>query len=143
MANMYFNDEFKVCSIGRDPAYLYIDNVEDFLNDCGDNWISDGVDKTGVYQWNGDYCVWDLADPKIDDNIRALVEEINALRQKNSSQNNNEIAKWNIVVILKTGETIVINSEPISIDEVHEVIDTLLKPSFFGKTILSFKIVAE
>ena len=142
MANKYFNDEFKVCSIGRDPAYLYIDNVEDFLNDCGDNWISDGVDKTGVYQWNGDYCVWDLADPEIVKKIRALVEEINTLRQEKPSQDN-KTTGWNILVTLDSGLRVEINSEPVSMDKVPEVIDILLKPSFFGKRIKKFEIVAE
>ena len=143
MANKYFNDDFEVCSIGKDPAYLYIDNVEDFLNDCGDNWISDGVDKTGVYQWNDYYCVWDLADPEIDKKIRALVEEITSLHQELPRQSNNTFTNWNISVTLDTGETIQINSEPISTNEIPEAIDILLKPSFFGKRIKKFQIVAE
>lgn len=144
MANMYFNDDFEVCSISKDPAYLYIDDVDKFLHDCGDGYISDGVDKSGVYLWNDYYCVWDLADPEIDKKIRALViKEINTLRQEKSHQDNNKVAGWNILITLDTSETIKINSEPVSINEIHEAIDILLKPSFFGKRIKKFEIVAE
>ena len=141
MANLYFNSDFKVCSIGNSPKYLYIDNVDDFLNDCGDDYISDEVNETGVYQWSNDYDIWVFAVPAIDKKIRALVEEINSLLQKKPSQNNKSIG-WNILITLNTGEIIQTNSEPVPMNEVHEAIDILLKPSFFGKTIKEFKIVA-
>lgn len=143
MANMYFNDDFEVCSISKDPAYLYIDDVDKFLHDCGNGYVSDGVDKSGVYLWNDYYCVWDLADPEIDKKIKAIVEEITSLRQELPRQSNNTFTNWNILVTLDTDETIKINSEPVSINDIHEVIDTLLKPSFFGKRIKKFEIVAE
>jgi len=142
MANMYFNSNFKVCSISGSPVYLYIVDVKEFLRECRDEWVCEGVEEAGVYQWNDYYCLWRLADPAIDQKIRTLVEEINSLRQEKPRQNNDKSIKWNISVILKTGGTILINSEPISTNEIHEVIDTLLKPSFFGKTINEFKIVA-
>lgn len=143
MANMYFNDDFEVCSISKDPAYLYIDDVDKFLYDCGDGYVSDGVDKPGVYQWNDYYCVWDLADPEINKKIRALVEEINTLHQEKSHQDNNKVAGWSISVTLDSGLCVKINNEPISMDKVPEIINTLLKPYFFGKRIIEFEIVAE
>ena len=142
MANMYFNVDFKVCSIGNSPNFLYIDNVKDFLNDCGEEYISDEVDETGVYQWDEGYGVWVFASTAIDKKIRALVEEINSLRQETPRQNNDVSIKWNILITLNTGEVIQTNSEPVSMNEVHEAIDILLRPSFFGKTIKEFKIVA-
>ena len=141
MANVYFNDGFKVCSIDGFSKYLYIDNVKDFLKDCGDDWISDGVDRPGVYQWNSDFDGWSLPDFETDEKIRSLVKEVNSLHQENPSQNDNSIG-WNILITLNTGEVIQTNSEPVSMNEVHEAIDILLKPSFFGKTIKEFKIVA-
>ena len=143
MANMYFNEDFKVCSISGCPMYIYIDNVDNFLQDCGDEWVSDDVDKTGVYLWNSEDYIWNLASPEIDKKIRTLVEEINALRQEGPSQDNNKIIGWNILIAFNNGETIKINSELVSMDEVHEVINTLLKPCFFGKRIKKFEIVAE
>lgn len=136
MANVYFNSDFKVCSISNSPVYLYIDNVGDFLNDCGDDYIYDNVGNSGVYQWDDYYEVWNLANSAIEKKIEALVEEINSSRQ-----NNNSIG-WNILITLNSGEVIQTNSEPVPMNEVHEAIDILLKPSFFGKTIREFKIVA-
>lgn len=142
MANVYFTDEFKVCSIGKDPAYLYIDDVDSFLNDCGDDYITENVDETGVYQWDDYNGLWELADPEIDKNIRTLVmKEINSLDKETPHQNNKSNG-WNISITLNTGEVIQTNSEPVPMNEVHEAIDILLRPSFFGKTIKEFKIVA-
>ena len=142
MANKYFNEDFKVCTIKDNPMYLYIDNVEDFLNDCGDDWISDDVDETGIYQWDNESWTWVRANSAVDDKIRALVEKTNSLRQEKTYQVNNVSTKWNILITLNTGEVIQTNSEPVSMNEVHEAIDILLRPSFFGKTIQEFKIVA-
>lgn len=141
MANKYFNEDFKVCTIKDNPMYLYIDNVEDFLDDCSDDWISDNVDETGIYQWDNESWTWEIANSAIDDKIRALVKKINPLRQETISQNYKSIG-WNILITLNTGEVIQTNSEPVPMNEVHEAIDILLKPSFFGKTIKEFKIVA-
>ena len=137
MANKYFKDNFEECTIDKGPWYLYIDNVEDFLDDCRDEWISDNVDKSGIYQWDYDSEVWDLAGPRINKKIRALVE------QSIPHQGGEIFVGWNILVTLDTDETIKINSEPVSINDIHEAIDTLLKPSFFGKRIKKFEIVAE
>ena len=141
MANKYFNEDFKVCTIKNNPMYLYIDDVEDFLNDCGDDWISDDVDETGIYQWDNESWTWVRANSAVDDKIRALIKKINSLRQETPYQNNKSIG-WNILITLNTGEVIQTNSEPVPMNEVHEAIDILLRPSFFGKTIKEFKIVA-
>jgi hypothetical protein len=137
MANKYFKFNFEECTIDKCPLYLYIDDVQGFLRECGDDWISDNVDEPGIYQWNDNYEVWTMADSNIEKKIRAIVDKIS--RQ----ENNNENVKWNISITLDTDETIKINSEPVSINDIHEAIDTLLKPSFFGKRIKKFEIVAE
>lgn len=137
MANKYFKGNFEECAMEKDPLYLYIDNVKEFLYDCGDDYISDNVDKSGVYQWNDDYEVWDIANPNIEKKIKAIVE------QSIPRQGGKIFVGWNILVTLDTGETIKINSEPVSMNEIHEAIDILLKPSFFGKRIKKFEIVAE
>ena len=141
MANMYFNEDFKVCTIEHNPMYLYIDNVEDFLDDCQDEWISDNVDKPGIYKWDNEFWTWEIANSTIDNKIRALIEKTNSLRQEPPRQNDKPIG-WNILVTLNTGDVIQTNSIPLSIKEIPEAIDILLRPSFFGKTIKEFKIVA-
>jgi hypothetical protein len=136
MANMYFKGNFEECAMEKSPLYLYIDDVEDFLKECADDYISDNVDEPGVYQWNDDYDIWVMANPNIEKKVRTIVE------QNTSCQNNDISIKWNILITLNTGEVIQTNSEPVPMNEVHEAIDILLRPSFFGKTIKEFKIVA-
>lgn len=137
MANKYFKGNFEECAMEKSPLYLYIDNVKEFLYDCGDDYISDNVDEPGVYQWNDDCEVWDIANSNIEKKIKAIVGQ-------NSFHQGGEIfVGWNILVTLDTSETIKINSEPIPINDIHEAIDILLKPSFFGKRIKKFEIVAE
>ena len=136
MANMYFKDNFEECTIDKGPLYLYIDNVKEFLYDCGDDYISDNVENSGVYQWDDDYEAWSMANSNIEKKVKAIVE------QSFPHQVNNVSTKWNILITLNTGEVIQTNSEPVPMNEVHEAIDILLRPSFFGKTIKEFKIVA-
>ena len=137
MANKYFKGNFEECAMEKSPLYLYIDNVKEFLYDCGDDWISDNVDEPGVYQWNDDYEVWVMANPNIEKKIRAIIEQ-NTLHQDSEI-----FVNWNIFVTLDSGLCVKINSEPVSMDKVPEVINTLLKPCFFGKKIKEFEIVAE
>lgn len=141
MANIYFNSDFKVCSMVN-AEYLYIDNVDDFLKDCGEDYIYDNVDEKGVYQWNDYDDVWELANLAVKEKIKSLVKEVNSLRQETPHQNNNNSIGWNILVTLNTGDVIQTNSVPLSIKEISEAVDILLRPSFFGKTIKEFKIVA-
>jgi hypothetical protein len=137
MANKYLNNNFEECAIYRCPEYIYIDDVESFLEDCGDDYVSQGVNKTGVYQWSDDFDAWFIANPNIEKKVKAIVE------QNISHQGGEIFVGWNILITLDTDETIKINSEPVSISDIHEAIDTLLKPSFFGKRIKKFEIVAE
>lgn len=137
MANKYFKGNFEECAMEKSPLYLYIDDVEDFFKECADDYISDNVDEPGVYQWNDDDEVWDMANSNIEKKVRAIVKQ-------NSPRQGGEIfVGWNILVTLDTDETIKINSEPVSMNDIHEAINILLKPSFFGKRIKKFEIVAE
>jgi hypothetical protein len=136
MANMYFNGNFEECTMDKNPLYLYIDNVEKFLFDCSDDYISDNVDKPGIYQWDNDFDVWTIAHSNIEKIVRAIV------KQNIPHQGGEIFVGWNILITFDTDETIKINSEPVSINDIYESI-TLLKPSFFGKRIKKFEIVAE
>ena len=137
MANKYFKGNFEECAMEKSPLYLYIDNVKEFLYDCGDDWISDNVNEPGVYQWNDDYEVWDMANSNIEKKVKTIVEQ-NTLHQDSKI-----FVNWNIFVTLDSGLCVKINSEPVSMDKIPEVINTLLKPCFFGKKIKEFEIVAE
>lgn len=142
MANMYFNKKFEVCTIDNGPEYLYIDNVDAFIQECGDDWISDNVNIPGTYYWDDHYEVWNLANFEIDQKIRAIIRQ-DFPRQELPRQGGDIFVGWNILITLDTGETIKTNSEPISMNDVQEAINILLKPSFFGKRIKKFEIVAE
>lgn len=142
MANMYFNNKFEECTIDKSPLYLYIDNVKDFLEECADDYISDNVDEPGVYLWNNDYEVWTMANSNIEKKVKTIVEQSISC-QETLTQGGEIFIGWNILVTLDTGETIKINSEPVPINDIHEAVNILLKPSFFGKRIKKFEIVAE
>ena len=142
MANVCFNDKFEVCTIDDSPEYLYIDDVDAFIQECGDEWISDGVDKTGVYHWNNYDELWESAISSVEGKIREVREVINSVGGITRIEKN-IFAGWNIVITLDSGETIKTNSEPVDMNEVQEAINIMLKPSFFGKRIKKFEIVAE
>ena len=140
MANVYFTDKFEVCAISDSPEYLYIDDVSAFLKACGEDWIYNNVDTNGkgVYYWNDNCEEWRPANTEIDKKIREIIKQ-NEL----SKQGGNVFVGWNILITLDTGETIKTNSEPVLINDVQEAINILLRPSFFGKRIKKFEIVAE
>ena len=145
MANVYFNDKFEICSIKDSPEYLYIDDVNAFIRKCLDEWISDDVESTGVYHWNDYEEVWEPAISAVDKKIREIIgvtERIEEMTMR-PRQGGNVFIGWNVLITLDTGETIKTNSEPVSMNEVQEAINILLKPSFFGKRIKKFEIVAE
>lgn len=139
MANVYFNGNFEVWTIDDSPEYLYIDNVEAFIQECGDDWISEGVNKTGVYHWNGYDELWEPAISIVEEKIRGIIKSVGGITRagKNTS------VGWNIIITLDSGEVIKTNSEPVEMNEVQEAMNIMLKPSFFGKRIKKFEIVAE
>lgn len=137
MANVFFNRKFEVCTKEDFPAYLYVDDVEAFLRECGDEWIFDNVDKKGVYHWNDCDMLWEPAIFVVEEKIRGIIE------QGLSLQGGNISIGWNIIITLDSGEVIKTNSEPVEMNEVQKAINAMLKPSFFGKRIKKFEIVAE
>lgn len=137
MANVYFNNKFEICSMKDGPEYLYIDDVDAFLQECSDVWISENVENTGVYHWNNYEEVWEPAISVVGEKIRQIIG------QEPPRHDGNIFIGWNILITLDTGETIKTNSEPVSMNEVQEAVNILLKPSFFGKRIKKFEIVAE
>lgn len=139
MANVYFNDNLEVCTIDDSPEYLYIDDVEAFIQDCGDEWISYGVDKTGIYHWNNYAELWEPDTSIAEEKIREIINSSGGITKIGK----NVFIGWNIVITLDSGEIIKTNSEPIDMNEVQEAMNIMLKPSFFGKRIKKFEIVAE
>lgn len=139
MANVYFDNELNVCTVGDDPEYLYVDDVDAFIQECGDEWIFENVDRTGVYHWNDYEEAWEPAISIVEEKIRGIINPIGGITKVKE----NVFVGWNIVITLDSGEVIKTNSEPVDMNEVQEAINTMLKPSFFGKRIKKFEIVAE
>lgn len=145
MANVYFFDkELKQSSISDPNAfYAYIEDVDEFKDLCGDNWESEGVDDVGCYTWSNTDFTWKLSTL----NDRMCVErEIKKIKESTGGitrPKGDVFVGWNIVITLDSGEVIKTNSEPVDMNEVQEAINVMLKPSFFGKRIKKFEIVAE
>lgn len=145
MTNVYFFDkELKQSSISApDTAYVYIEDIDEFKDLCGDNWENEGVDDVGCYTWSNTDFVWR---PSTLNDRMCIEREIKKIKESTSGitrPKGDVFVGWNIVITLDSGEVIKTNSEPVDMNEVQEAINVMLKPSFFGKRIKKFEIVAE
>lgn len=145
MANVYFFDkELKQSSIS-DPNtfYAYIEDVDEFKDLYSDNWESEGIDDVGCYTWSNTDFTWKLS--TLNDRMR-IEHEIKKIKESTGGITRTKgdvFVGWNIVITLDSGEVIKTNSEPVGMSEVQEAMSLMLKPSFFGKRIKKFEIVAE
>lgn len=144
MTYKMFDKNFKEITIDNPNwKYLYVEDYEDFVREYGYSWILDGIDKDGFYEYDEekeewglilrDYPIYNILQKKINDNVGGIKKVIS----------NDVFVGWNIIITLDTGEVIKTNSEPVEMSEVQEAINVMLKPSFFGKRIKKFEIVAE
>lgn len=144
MAYKMFNKNFEEITINNPNwKYLFVTDYEAFVKEFSDDWILDGIRNDGIYMYDGDMEIWKTLPPshleyriiqdKINDNVDGIKKVIS----------NDVFVGWNIIITLDTGETIKTNSEPVEMSEVQEAINVMLKPSFFGKRIKKFEIVAE
>lgn len=140
MANVYFLDkDYHKCT-PLESYYIYVEDVEEFQQICDNHEISDyGVKDTGFYFWNEADDMWSLPTTEEVKEITKTIEVIGGITKIKGKV----FVGWNIIITLDTGETIKTNSEPVDINEVQEAINIMLKPSFFGKRIKKFEIVAE
>lgn len=152
MAYKMFNDNFDEITIDN-PAwkYLWVTDCEDFVAKNSD-WILDGVENDGVYEYDEYWEEWKELTDKNSFAYKTISKAVSSeVAQTVSSEvggikkvtSNNTFKSWNIIITLDTGETIKTNSEPVEMSEVQEAINVMLKPSFFGKRIKKFEIVAE
>lgn len=144
MAVYFFDKELKQSSISApDTAYVYVEDIDEFKDLCGDNWENEGVDDVGCYTWSNTDFVWR---PSTLNDRMCIEREIKKIKESTggiTKAKENIFAGWNIIVTLDSGEVIKTNSEPVDMDEVQEAMNIMLKPSFFGKRIKKFEIVAE
>ena len=140
MTNVYcFDVNFHKCTL-LESYFIYVGDVEEFRQQCDKETISDyGVRETGCYFWNDTSESWCPPTANEEDKIMRAIEGIGGITRAKGDV----FVGWNIIITLDTGEVIKTNSEPVEMNEVQEAINTMLKPSFFGKRIKKFEIVAE
>lgn len=152
MAYKMFNDNFDEIAINN-PAwkYLWVTDYEDFVGKNSD-WILDGIENDGIYEYDEYWEKWKELTDKNSFAYKTISQRVlSKFAQTVSSEvddikkvtPNNTFKCWNIIITLDTGETIKTNSEPVEMSEAQEAINIMLKPSFFGKRIKKFEIVAE
>ena len=139
MTNVHFLDKDFEKSAPVDSYFVLVDDVEEFKEICDKENISDyGVREVGCYFWNDASKSWCLTTKAEWERITKVIETGGITKVKQ-----NVFVGWNIVITLDSGEVIKTNSEPVGMNEVQEAINVMLKPSFFGKRIKKFEIVAE
>lgn len=153
MAYKMFNDNFDEITIDNPAwAYLWVTDYEDFVRKNGNDWILDGVQSDGIYKYDEYREEWKELTDKNSFAYKLISQTVSSKVAQTVSNEvggikkvtpNNTFKGWNIIITLDTGETIKTNSEPVEMSEVQEAINVMLKPSFFGKRIKKFEIVAE
>ena len=145
MTNVYFFDkELKQSSIDDPNAfYVYVEDVDEFIDLCGDNWEFQGVEDVGCYTWSNSSFTWEDSTMNDRKAVEQAVKKIKESTGGIARPKGDVFVGWNIVITLDSGEVIKTNSEPVDMNEVQEAINVMLKPSFFGKRIKKFEIVAE
>ena len=144
MANYFFDNKIKQSTIDdRNVRYVYVEDVAEFLELCADNFISNGVNEVGCYTWSDSFYTWE---PSTMNDCKIIESEVARIKEQAGGitrAKENIFVGWNIVITLDSGEVIKTNSEPVDMSEVQEAMNIMLKPSFFGKRIKKFEIVAE
>ena len=145
MAYKMFDKNFKEMTIDNPNwRYLCVTDYEDFVKEYGNDWILDGINEDGFYEYDDYNEEWEKLTDKDSFIYKTLMERVSdnvdGIKQVTP---NNAFKGWNIIITLDTGETIKTNSEPVEMSEAQEAINIMLKPSFFGKRIKKFEIVAE
>lgn len=145
MANVYFfDDKIRQSTVSdRDTKYVYVEDFDEFIEICGDNYEHEGVDGVGCYTWSDSSYTWEPSTPN---DCKAIESEVQKIKERTggvTKVKEDVFVGWNIIITLDSGEVIKTNSEPVDMNEAQEAINILLKPSFFGKRIKKFEIVAE
>lgn len=145
MANVYFfNEEFEQSTVSdRDTRYVYVEDVAEFKDLCGDNYEWEGVEDVGCYTWSNSSFTWEGSTINDCKAVEQAVKKIKESTGGITRPKEDVFVGWNIVITLDSGDVIKTNSEPVDMNEVQEAINVMLKPSFFGKRIKKFEIVAE
>ena len=143
MKNFYLDENYRIC---RDPAdedctYAICNDVgsliEEFLKYDIDDIGIDGTDTNLViYRWDIDDERWTKLNSKETERILSTFYSQYPEHCPNNvgGITHNTECKWNWRVKLEN-DTIQMNDEPVSLDEITSNFEIIQKPSFFGKRI--------
>jgi hypothetical protein len=148
--NFYLTSDMKIWNkndgIGA-ITYLIVNDVNEFFDFCDEYGMQClDVNKIGFYQWSDHADAWvEITEEsiKIFENLKIINE--NNLTENNLTENNlteNDVI-WNLKITLLHGEEIKTNNKNCSLEELFEAIQSMQKPSLFGKKVKSFTIYKE
>lgn len=137
--NYYLASDYREVSMGDiHLVYAIINDYDQFLKDCGDDYITDGVEENNIYFFNTDIEQWERVDSALYKTISELFSCSSTKKEKENSPSVN--TGWNIIITLDNDTVIQTNEIPVSMAEVQEAMSTFLRPCFFGKRIKKFEI---
>ena len=143
MKNFYLNKNCRICN---DPAesdciYVICNDVDLLVEELGEyNIDSGGIDlgdtNLAVYRWGTYDFEWTKLSPsKTEDILSVFYSQYPEHCPNNvGGITRNTERKWNWKVKLGN-DTIQMNDEPVSLDEITSNFEIIQKPSFFGKRI--------
>lgn len=137
--NYYLASDYREVSMGDNClVYAIINDYDQFLKDCGDDYITDGVEENNIYFFNANTEQWERVDSALYKDFSAFFPCSSTEKEKENSPSVN--TGWNIIITLDNDTVIQTNEIPVSMAEVQEAMSTLLRPCFFGKRIKKFEI---
>lgn len=143
MKNFYLNKNCRICNnpAESDCIYAICHDVDLLLEDFNDYGIEDcGIDRgdtnLAVYRWTMNDHEWIKLNPnKTEDILSTFYSQYPEHCPNNvGGITRNTERKWNWKVKL-ANDTIQMNDEPVSLDEITSNFEIIQKPSFFGKRI--------
>lgn len=139
MRNVFVDYAGNETSLGA-CDFAFIGDFEVFILECQvSHTITNGITGVGLYSWDDAAGHWDKcpSDHEVMKSINKILSATSATAPTDDKM------LWDIVVTLDTNDEIVTNDEPVSMAEVYEAINTMRKPSFFGKRIKEIRIISH
>ena len=135
MRNVFVDYAGNETSLGA-CDFAFIGDFEVFMLECEvGHTINSGITGTGLYAWDDMNGHWDKCPSD-----HEVMKSINKIL---SATPTDDKMLWDIVITLDTNDESVTNDEPVSMAEVYEAINTMRKPSFFGKRIKEIRIISH
>lgn len=139
--NYYLTSDHREVFMGdRNLVYAIINDYDQFLKDCGEEYITDGVEENGIYFFNINTEQWERVNSALHKDFSAFFPCSSTEKEKEKEINPSANTGWNIIITIDNDTVIQTNEVPVSITEVPEIMSALVRPCFFGKRIKKFEI---